>query len=131
MHGDVDAAVEQRLFELFHEHASLTDLAERARAIAVACGRDRYERKLDTRGAQPCGGGLGLGQREPTAAGPDANQHGTTRVAAASARRTTGGDGCERTPSAPAPEGVARSDPQSSALVLETEQVAHRVSINH
>jgi hypothetical protein len=46
MHGDVDPSGEQRLLDLFDEDAALTDLAERARAIAVAHGRDRNEGEL-------------------------------------------------------------------------------------
>ena len=87
VHGDVDAALEQRLLELLHEHAAGADLAERPRAIAVARGRDRHERDLDPGPAQRLGGALGLGEREPTAAGADAKQHSTAGSRCA-ARRT-------------------------------------------
>ena len=66
--GDVDPAVEQRLLELLDEDAALADLAERLRAVAVACRRDRDERDLDAGPAQPLAGQLGLRQREPTSA---------------------------------------------------------------
>ena len=36
VHGNVDAPVEQRLLELLDEDAALADLAERARAVAIA-----------------------------------------------------------------------------------------------
>jgi hypothetical protein len=77
VHGDVDATVEQRFFQLFDEDAARSDLAERACAVAVAGGRDGNERDLDTRPAQPGRRQLGLREREPTAAGTDADQHGT------------------------------------------------------
>ena len=47
VHGDVDAALEQRLLELLDEDPAGADLAERARAVAVARRRDRHERDLD------------------------------------------------------------------------------------
>jgi hypothetical protein len=47
VHGDVDPPVEQRLLELLHEHAALTDLAERPRAVAVSGRGDGNERDLD------------------------------------------------------------------------------------
>src|SRR5206468_13022518 len=108
-----------------------SDLAERLGPIAIAGRGDRDERDLDAGSAQPRSGALGLSQREPTAAGADANKHDTTLAAAASWRRTTGGAGYGRTPSAPAPGAGDRSGPRSSALVLETEQVPHRISTNH
>ena len=77
VHGDVDAAVEQRLLELLDEDAARADLAERPRTVAVARGRDRDERDLDAGRAQPRGSELGLREGEPTAAGADADQHGT------------------------------------------------------
>ena len=73
--GDVDPPVEQRLLELLHEDAARADLAERLRAVAVAGRRDRHERDLDTGAAQTAGGELRLGEREPTAAGTDADEH--------------------------------------------------------
>jgi hypothetical protein len=75
MHGDVDAAVEQRLLELLDEDTAFTDLAERLGAVAVAGRRDRHERNLDPGPAQCLDGALGLGEREPTAAGADADEH--------------------------------------------------------
>ena len=76
VHRDVDAPVEQRLLELLHEHAARADLAERPRAVAVAGGRDRDERDLDAGPPQKrVRGELGLGEREPTAARPDADEH--------------------------------------------------------
>ena len=77
VHGNVDAAVEQRLLQLLDEDATRSDLAEGARTIAVARCRDWHERDLDTRRAQPRRSELGLREREPTAAGTDADQHGT------------------------------------------------------
>ena len=55
VHGSVDAVGEQRLFELLDEHAALTDLAERAAPVAVACGCDRDERDLPPRAAEMVG----------------------------------------------------------------------------
>ena len=52
VHGDVDAACEQSLLELLHEHAARADLAEGPRAVAVAGRRDRHERDLDGRDAE-------------------------------------------------------------------------------
>ena len=72
--GDVDPAGEQRLLDLLHEHAALADLAERARAVAVAGGRDRHEDDLVARPPDHRAGELGLGQREPRAARADANE---------------------------------------------------------
>ena len=79
MDGDVDSALEQRLLELLDEHPAAADLAERTRPVAVAGRGDRNERDLDAGPAQRIGGALGLGQREPTAARPDAKQHDTGR----------------------------------------------------
>src|SRR5438477_343715 len=78
MDSDVDAAAEQRLLDLLHEHAALTDLAERPRAIAVARSRDRDECDLDPPPAQRRRRLLGLGEGEPRAARPDANEHSST-----------------------------------------------------
>jgi hypothetical protein len=49
--GDVDSAGEQRLLDLLHEHAACADLPERLRAVLVAGGRDRDERRLHARPA--------------------------------------------------------------------------------
>ncbi len=68
MDRDVDATGEQRLLDLLDEHAALADLAERARAIAVARGGDRDERDLDAVATQHRAGLLGLRQCEPRAA---------------------------------------------------------------
>ena len=77
------------------------------RPVAVARRRDRHERDLDPGPAQPLCGLLRLGEREPTAAGADADQHSfagrraSTRRSPAS--RSAGcSAGCGRTPSAPA-----------------------------
>src|SRR5205807_5630775 len=77
MHRDVDPAIKKRLFELLDEHSARTDFAERSGAVAVARSGDRHERDLDTRTAKPRRGQLGLRERESTAAGADADQHGT------------------------------------------------------
>ena len=92
--GHVDPAREQRLLELLDEDAALADLPERLRPVTVARGRDRDERDLDpastTRGAaQRLGGTLRLGEREPTAARPDADEHSGGGYSA-STRRTRG-----------------------------------------
>src|SRR5581483_3246825 len=99
-------------------------------------GRDRDERDLDPRAAQARGGELGLRQRQPTAAAADAYQH--TAPASVRAARTAPDPAAApaRTPSAPAAAAAARASvrgPASrpSALVLETEQVPHRLSIEH
>ena len=112
VHGDVDAPVEQRLLELLHEDAARADLAERPRAVAVARGRDRHERDLDARRARSAlRGELGLREREPTAAGADANQHGTPRDCrdARLARDAGPAAGRARTRSAPGAAAAARS----------------------
>ena len=77
MHSNVDAAVEQRLLQLLDEHTASSDLAKGTCAVTVARSRDRNKRDLDTRPAQPGRRELGLREREPTAAGTDADQHGT------------------------------------------------------
>ena len=77
VHGNVDATVEQRLLQLLDEDTTSSDLAEGTRAVTVARCRDGNERDLDTRRAQPRCSELGLREREPTAAGTDADQHGT------------------------------------------------------
>jgi len=75
VHRNVDSAGEQGLLELLDEDAAGTELAEGARSVTVACGRDRDERDLDPRPAQRSRGALGLDQRQPTSAGADAKQH--------------------------------------------------------
>ena len=96
--GDVDPPFEQRLLELLHEHAAGADLAERLRAVAVARGRDRHERDLDPGPAQRGRRALGLGEREPTAAGADAKQHsGAWERCATRHTRVVSPAGCERT----------------------------------
>ena len=77
MHGNVDAAVEQRFLQLFDEDTASSDLAKGTCAVAIARRRDGNERDLDARPAQPGRSELGLREREPTAAGTDADQHGT------------------------------------------------------
>jgi hypothetical protein len=78
MHRDVDAAVEQRLLQFLDEDATRSDLAERTRPVPIARRGDGNERDLDARPAQPGRSELGLREREPTAAGTDADQHGTS-----------------------------------------------------
>ena len=86
--GDVDPPLEQRLLELLHEDAARADLAERARAVAVAGRRDRDEHELDAGRPQGGEGALGLGERELTAATADADEHSPVASAqAASTRR--------------------------------------------
>src|SRR5205807_200454 len=109
--------------------AARADLAERLRPVAVAGGRDGDERDLDPGGAQPPRGRLRLDQREPTAAGADANQH-DSEIARASSGRSSGCPwaGSARTRSAPGPGAASRSAHAScSPLVLETEEVPHGV----
>ena len=132
--GDVDASFEQRFLELLHEHATRADLAERLRAVAVAGGRDRYERDLDPGPAQRCRRTLGLGEREPTAAGTDAEQHRGARGLCATRHTPCAWTaGCERTQSESAAGAAARSRRAASRLLLlsQPEQVAHDVSIDH
>ena len=97
---DVDPPVEQRLLELLDEDAARADLAERTRTVAVAGGRDRDERKLDAGRSQRREGALGLGEREPTAATADADEHSSSRwsrvgsaPAASRSRRRAAGSG--------------------------------------
>ena len=87
--GDVDPPGEQRLLDLLHEHAAFADLPERAHAVAVAGGRDRDERELDPGSPERSRRLLGLREREPRAARPDANEHSSTSKHA-SRGRTTG-----------------------------------------
>ena len=92
--GHVDPTREQGFLELLDEDAALADLPERLRPVAVARGRDRDERDLDPvsttrRSAQRRGGTLRLGEREPTAARPDADEHSGGGYSA-STRRTRG-----------------------------------------
>jgi len=68
VHGNVDPPGEQRLLDLLHEDAALTDLAERARAVAVTCRRDRDERDLDAGTSQLHRRLLGLRECEPRSA---------------------------------------------------------------
>jgi hypothetical protein len=75
VHGDVDATYEERLLQFLDEDAAASDLAERPRPVAVACGRDRDQRDLETRPAQRIRSALGLGQRQPATARADAKQH--------------------------------------------------------
>ena len=74
---DVDPPGEQGFLELLDEDAALADLAERLRPVAVTGRGDRDERDLDPGPVQRRDGALGLGEREPTAAGTDAQQHGS------------------------------------------------------
>src|SRR3954471_16362354 len=60
MHRDVDASVEECLFEFLDEDAARTDLPERAPAITIARGRDRHKRDLDAGPAQSGCRELGL-----------------------------------------------------------------------
>jgi hypothetical protein len=128
--GDVDTTIEQRFLQLLDEDAASSDLAERLRPVAVAGRRDRHERDLQARPPQPLRCQLGLSEREPTAARADANQHGRVSAPGPSGRSGAAA-GSARTPSAPGGGAVARSGQPSSALVLETEEVTHRVSIEH
>jgi hypothetical protein len=75
VNGDVDPPFEQRLLDLLDEDSAGADLAERTRAVAIAGRRDRHERKLDAGRPQRREGALGLGEREPTAATADADEH--------------------------------------------------------
>jgi hypothetical protein len=72
--GDVDASRKKRLLELLYEDAARADLAERPLPVAVAGGRDRDERDLDAGPPEALGRELGLGQREPRAAGSDTQE---------------------------------------------------------
>ena len=110
VHGNVDPPAKQRLLDLLDEDAAGADLAERPRTVAVANGRDRHQRDLHARPPQPLGSELGLGEREPTAARADPEQHGRRRAPAGSGRtRRSLAGGCERRPSAPGSEAAGRS----------------------
>src|SRR5579864_8968953 len=130
MHGDVDPAGEQRLFDLLDEDAALADLAKRARAVAIAGRRDRHERDLVPRTAHNCAGELGLREREPRAARPDANEHSSSSP---EAPRDGNGDAAParaRMRSAPAWATDVPAWPAESLLVLvETEEMPHRVGV--
>ena len=86
------------------------DLAEGPRPVAVARRRDRHECDLDPGPPQPLRGLLRLGEREPTAAGTDANEHSfrATRASLAERGRRGCSAGSARTPSAPAGAMAAR-----------------------
>jgi hypothetical protein len=74
---DVDAALEQRFFDLLDEDAARADLAERTPAVAVAGRRDRNESDVELRPrlAKKVRGDLGLRQREPATAAAEPNEH--------------------------------------------------------
>src|SRR5206468_12466575 len=108
----------------------LPDLAERTRAVAVTRSRDGNECNLDAVAAELTCGQLSLREREPTAAGADADQH-DTRCAWPASDHTLFGAAHARRLSAPARGPGDRSGSASSAFVLQPEQVAHRVSIDH
>src|SRR4029079_8249086 len=133
-----DATLEQCLLELLDEDAASTDLAERARPVAIARRRDRHERDLhrcppDPLPAQRVRGAFGLGQCEPTAAGADAKQHSGGSWCAAHRRGGGPAGGYGRMRSAPAAAAASRRSPVASRLLLlaQSEQVAHDVSIDH
>src|SRR5579864_498536 len=75
MDGDVDAAREERLLDLFDEDAAFTNLAERARAIAVAGGGNRQERDLDSGRPHRGSRTRRLDERKLRAARADTNEH--------------------------------------------------------
>src|SRR5436305_6998175 len=128
---DVDPPLEQRLLDLLDEDAARTDLAERARAVTVARGRDRHERDVVAATAYHTRRELRLGEREPRAARPDANEHSRSSSRWRPAGSAACGRGHARTPSAPAPGAAGhrvRAAP-SPDLVLETEEVAHDVCV--
>ena len=139
MNRHVDPAREQRLFELLDEDPAFADLPERLRPIAVAGCGDRDERDLDAlpldpRPAKRFDCAAGLGEREPTAAGTDAQQHGSGERSRCAPRRTRCGPGAGygRTRSAPAAEAADREGNAASLRVLpQTEQVSHDLSINN
>src|SRR4029078_11974161 len=82
--------------------------------------------------AQTRRGELGLREREPTAAAADADQHNATAVSRAARTRMHRGAAPGRMLSAPATAADVPSASRASALVLaETEQVSHRLSIDH
>src|SRR5215208_4343555 len=85
MHRDVDPSGEQRFLELLHEDAARADLAARP--------------------SQLLGGDTRLREGEPTAAGPDTNEHDTSTSGALSAR----------TSSAAAEHARTRSEPEAGA----------------
>ena len=120
-------AGEERLLQLLDEHASGADLPEGARSITVSGGGHRYEGDLDARPAERLDRLLGLRQREPTTARPDAQQHGSGAARRCGSRRTrasTGGE-CARRRSAPAGEAVrptaARPGHAPALLVAQPE----------
>jgi hypothetical protein len=108
VHGDVDPASEQGLLELLHEDTARADLAERTSAIAIARRRYGHQRDLDARPPQPICGNAGLSEREPTAAGADAYEHGTSTNAAPAARTSSAAVERERTRSEPGREAACR-----------------------
>ena len=130
MHGNVDATVEERLLQLLDEDTASSDLTKWTRAVTVARRGDGNERDLDARPAQARRSELGLREREPTAAGTDADQHGT-RCAWRASDRTADACARARRRSAPGRGAGGRSGSPTSTLVLETEEVTHRISINH
>ena len=74
VHGDVDAAVAQRLLDLGREDAAAADLGERAPPVAVALRRERHDRDGVPEPAQRGRGKLRLRHREPGGAGADADR---------------------------------------------------------
>ena len=80
MHGEIDAAVEQRLLDFLREKALAADLGKQARLHAVPGRADRHEferavgGKLGMGRAQPVAHKLRLIQRHRAAAGSDAKR---------------------------------------------------------
>ena len=132
VHGDVDApssnASSSSLTNTPREPISPNGrVRSRSPAVVIGTSASSIPGARSRAAAQ-----LGLREREPTAAGTDADQHDTMlRFGSRLTAHALRADERARTRSAPARAAAARSGSRSSALVLETEEVTHRVSINH
>src|SRR5947207_8284662 len=113
MHGHVDPPCQQRLLDLLDEDTARADLAERLRPVAVARGRDRHQRDLDSRAPQQLARLLCLRQREPRAARADPDERQTETSSRSGSRSTR-----RRASSASSP--TSRSSRASLAAMITT-----------
>ena len=116
VHGHVDAVLEQGFLELLDEDAARADLAERTRAVMITGSGDGHKSDLDPGPAKSLGGPPSLGESEPTAAGTDAQQHGSGDGWLCGSRRTRAArvGGCGRTRSVPEAAAADRSTTAAS-----------------
>src|SRR4051812_16391282 len=127
MDGHVDAAGEQRLLELLYEDASLADLAERPRAVAVAGRRHRHQRHLCPTAPQHLRRTAGLRHGEPAAARADPYERGSSERSSSPNRCRTAS--AYTAPSAPAAASFRRTVGRCRSLLtmpLVTDSTTRR-----